>query len=102
MRRATGPGSHRTRRAPRGYCGPLLDQPGAGRAPPGGEIPGGTAEDQASYLEHFRADAIVRDAECIRRELGIERWSVLGQSFGGFCAMTYLSIAPDGLRGAFI
>jgi hypothetical protein len=27
---------------------------------------------------------------------------VLGQSFGGFAAMTYLSFAPDGLREAFI
>jgi pimeloyl-ACP methyl ester carboxylesterase len=58
--------------------------------------------DQAAYLTHFRADAIVRDAELIRRELGVERWSVLGQSFGGFCSMTYLSFAPEGLREAFI
>jgi hypothetical protein len=29
-------------------------------------------------------------------------WSVLGQSFGGFCALTYLSFAPDGLREVFI
>ena len=36
-----------------------------------------------TYLAHFRADSIVRDAEWIRRELGVERWSVLGQSFGG-------------------
>ena len=27
---------------------------------------------------------------------------MLGQSFGGFCAMTYLSFAPEGLREAFI
>jgi pimeloyl-ACP methyl ester carboxylesterase len=38
----------------------------------------------------------------IRQELGVERWSVLGQSFGGFCSMTYLSIAPDGLAEALI
>src|SRR5205807_5607184 len=37
-----------------------------------------------------------------RSELGVDRWSVLGQSFGGFCAMTYLSIAPEGLREALI
>src|ERR1019366_7398373 len=49
------------------------------------------------YLAHFRADSIVADAEWIRRELGVERWSVLGQSFGGFCAMRYLSAAPVGL-----
>ena len=27
---------------------------------------------------------------------------MLGQSFGGFCVTTYLSLAPDGLREAFI
>ena len=27
--------------------------------------------------------------------------SVLGQSFGGFCALTYLSAAPDSLREVF-
>ena len=27
---------------------------------------------------------------------------MLGQSFGGFCAVTYLSKAPDGLAEAFI
>jgi dienelactone hydrolase len=24
------------------------------------------------------------------------KWSILGQSFGGFCALTYLSHAPQG------
>ena len=28
------------------------------------------------------------------------RWTILGQSFGGFCALTYLSIAPEGERAA--
>jgi pimeloyl-ACP methyl ester carboxylesterase len=65
-------------------------------------IPGEAAVDQAAYLTHFRADAIVRDAEQIRRELGVDRWSVLGQSFGGFTSLTYLSIAPEGLREAFL
>ena len=27
---------------------------------------------------------------------------MLGQSFGGFCVCTYLSIAPEGLREAYI
>jgi pimeloyl-ACP methyl ester carboxylesterase len=62
-----------------------------------------TAERQADYLTHFRADSIVLDAELIRRELtGGEPWSVLGQSFGGFCAVTYLSFAPHGMREALI
>jgi pimeloyl-ACP methyl ester carboxylesterase len=80
----------------------LLDQRGTGRSSPIGDIAGDTPEEQAGYMTHFRADSIVRDAELIRRELGVERWSILGQSFGGFCAMTYLSFAPEGLEAALI
>ena len=80
----------------------MLDQRGTGRSTPIGVLPGLTATEQAEYLANFRADAIVRDAEHLRRALGVERWSVLGQSFGGLCAMTYLSIAPEGLREAFV
>jgi pimeloyl-ACP methyl ester carboxylesterase len=80
----------------------LLDQRGTGRSQPIGTLPGLTPEQQAERLTHFRADAIVRDAEWIRRELGVERWSVLGQSFGGLCAVSYLSLAPEGLREALI
>jgi pimeloyl-ACP methyl ester carboxylesterase len=90
-------------RALRDYRVLLLDQRGTGRSTPvGSHIPGATPQEQAAYLAHFRADAIVRDAERIREELGADRWSLLGQSFGGFTSMTYLSIAPDGLREAFI
>jgi pimeloyl-ACP methyl ester carboxylesterase len=80
----------------------MLDQRGTGRSTPIGSLPGLTAQQQAERLTHFRADAIVRDAEAIRGQLAVERWSVLGQSFGGLCAMTYLSLAPEGLREAFI
>jgi pimeloyl-ACP methyl ester carboxylesterase len=80
----------------------LLDQRGTGRSTPVGDLPGMTAEQQAEYLKHFRADSIVQDAELIRRELGVDRWSVLGQSFGGFCAVNYLSRAPEGLAEVFI
>jgi pimeloyl-ACP methyl ester carboxylesterase len=100
--RVTSPPSGWMKRALADYRILLLDQRGTGRSIPIGEIPGDTPADQADYLTHFRADAIVRDAERIRAELGVERWSVLGQSFGGFCTMTYLSIAPEGLREAFI
>jgi pimeloyl-ACP methyl ester carboxylesterase len=80
----------------------LLDQRGTGRSTPIGTLPGMAPEEQAEYLKHFRADAIVRDAELIRAELGVERWSALGQSFGGFCVTTYLSFAPEGLATAFV
>jgi pimeloyl-ACP methyl ester carboxylesterase len=80
----------------------MLDQRGTGRSSPIGTLPGLTGPEQARRLAHFRADAIVRDAEHIRRELGVERWSLLGQSFGGLCVMTYLSFAPEGVREAFV
>jgi pimeloyl-ACP methyl ester carboxylesterase len=80
----------------------MLDQRGTGRSSPIGSLEGLTGREQAQRLVHYRADAIVRDAEHIRRELGIEHWSLLGQSFGGLCAMSYLSIAPEGVREAFV
>jgi pimeloyl-ACP methyl ester carboxylesterase len=80
----------------------MLDQRGTGRSTPiGARLPGGP-EEQAHYLTHFRADSIVADAEAIRRELEIDRWSVLGQSFGGFCVTRYLSAAPGSLREALL
>lgn len=101
--RPTSPPSGWMKRAIEDYRVLLLDQRGTGRSTPvGPEIPGSSPEEQAGYLTHFRADSIVRDAEQIRRELGVERWSVLGQSFGGFTSMTYLSLAPEGLREALI
>lgn len=55
----------------------------------------------SDYLIQFRADSIVRDAEAIRSVLLSSQrdtssdespWGcVLGQSFGGFCILTYLS-----------
>jgi pimeloyl-ACP methyl ester carboxylesterase len=100
--RPTAPPSGWMERALKDYRLLLLDQRGTGRSTPLGDIPGDTPEAQAAYMTHFRADSIVHDAELIRQELGVERWSILGQSFGGFCAMTYLSFAPEGLEGVMI
>ena len=80
----------------------FLDQRGTGRSTPVGDLDGLSAEEQAEYLTHFRADAIVRDAELIRHQLGAEPWAVLGQSFGGFCVVNYLSQAPEGLSAALL
>lgn len=83
----------------------MLDQRGTGLSSPidRKSLPQrGTAEAQGAYLEHFRADSIVADAELIRTALGSGPWSIYGQSYGGFCALTYLSFAPDGLKEALI
>lgn len=85
----------------------LLDSRGNGRSSvvlPRTLARRGSPRAQADYLMRFRADSIVRDAELIRRQLvgDEEPWSVLGQSYGGFCAVTYLSTYPHGLREVFI
>ncbi|MEP7024301.1 MAG: alpha/beta fold hydrolase [Actinomycetota bacterium] len=92
-------------RALKDYRVLLLDQRGTGRSTPANRktLAGLSAQEQASYLAHFRADSIVADAELIRPQLtGGQPWSVLGQSFGGFCTVTYLSFAPHGLHEAFL
>ncbi len=61
-----------------------------------------TPKQQADYLSHFRADNIVRDAEFIREQFGVEKWAILGQSFGGFCSLTYLSLFPNSLLKSYI
>ena len=80
----------------------MLDQRGTGRSSPvsAAALAGRTPAEQASYLTNFRADAIVRDAEAFRMHLGSAPWSVLGQSFGGFTTLAYLSQSPAGLREA--
>jgi pimeloyl-ACP methyl ester carboxylesterase len=85
----------------------LLDQRGTARSSPVNRRTlsqaGLDAQAQADYIALFRADSIVADAELIRQEVtGGQPWSILGQSFGGFCAVCYLSQAPGGLREAFI
>ena len=62
----------------------------------------GDADKQAEFMACMRADSIVRDCEAIRKTLlGPDtKWTALGQSFGGFCIMSYLSLAPEGLKQA--
>jgi len=85
----------------------LLDQRGTGLSKPITHqtiARFSTHREMADYFKHFRADAIVQDAELIRKQLAGEqtRWSILGQSYGGFCAVHYLSAAPQGLREVFL
>jgi len=83
----------------------MLDQRGTGLSTPINRytLPErGTPEAQARYLRQFRAPDIVADAEAIRKGLGSGPWVTLGQSFGGFCTLTYLSFAPEGLAGSMI
>lgn len=78
----------------------LLDQRGTGLSSPVSE-PVGDAPSQAEYLTHLRADEIVEDCEDIRRHLGIQKWAALGQSFGGFTLLRYLSTYPESLSAGY-
>ncbi|CAL3964099.1 hypothetical protein PZA11_001535 [Diplocarpon coronariae] len=94
----------------KGYQMLYLDQRGTGLSTPISAATlalQGDAHRQADYLKLFRADSIVKDCEAIRKTLTedypseLKKWSVFGQSFGGFCVLTYLSKFPHGLREAF-
>jgi pimeloyl-ACP methyl ester carboxylesterase len=110
-----GPGSPAARptglqpwihRATQNYHLLLIDQRGTGRSTPvlAQTLERlGSPQAQADYLKLFRADSIVRDAEVVRAQLaGGTPWALLGQSYGGFCSCTYLSLAPEGVREAYI
>ena len=80
----------------------FLDQRGTGLSTPFGSRADADAamsapETVAEYLTHFRADAIVQDTERFREHLGLEKVSLLGQSFGGFTSLHYLTVAADSL-----
>ena len=82
----------------RGYQVVLLDQRGTGRST---RIDSATPElIRTDVLASLRADEIVADAEALREEMGLDRWDVLGQSFGGFCLMHYLAARPEGVGKA--
>lgn len=66
----------------------------------------GDAE-KAHYISHFGQDSIVRDLESMRQGLSRIasaeiRWTILGQSYGGYISLTYLSMHPEGLQEVFI
>ncbi|KAF8589754.1 alpha/beta-hydrolase [Ramaria rubella] len=95
-----------------GYQTLWLDQRGTGLSTPlSAEVLNTRFNDQeiAEYLKHFRADNIVRDCEAIRNILlghksdpEDQKWTIMGQSFGGFCAITYLSFYSEGLKEVFL
>ena len=70
----------------------MLDQRGTGKSTPvrDEDLERGT-DAVVEHLTHLRADSIVRDAEAMREHLGATTWNTLGQSFGGFTTLAYLS-----------
>ncbi|MDO4820669.1 MAG: alpha/beta fold hydrolase [Rothia sp. (in: high G+C Gram-positive bacteria)] len=83
----------------------LLDQRGTGNSTPLSArviTAQGSPEVQAEFCELFRADSIIADAEVVREFLLADRhdkrWSTMGQSFGGFLTLSYLSFAPQSVK----
>ncbi|MGE7889212.1 alpha/beta fold hydrolase [Bacillus cereus] len=51
-----------------------------------------------SEEEPFELMDLVEDAEELRKALQIEKWSVIGHSFGGYVALLYASIYPSSIE----
>lgn len=89
----------------RDYRVVLVDQRGTGGSTPleAVDVAGLDAAAGADLLALHRADSIVRDLEHVRETLyGGRRWATLGQSYGGFLTLTYLSLAPDALTACYV
>jgi proline iminopeptidase len=65
----------------------LVDQRGTGQSTPHGS------------LRHNRTDYLIADLEAIRARLGIERWGVLGGSWGAALALAYAGQCPQAVTG---
>jgi proline iminopeptidase len=88
-----GPGSgcspfFRTLFDPSAYRAVLFDQRNCGRSTP-------HASDPWADLVANTTDNLLADAERLRERLGIERWLVLGGSWGSTLALAYAETHPD-------
>ena len=95
----------------KGYQVLLLDHRGTGLSTPVGadmlDMIGDT-DAKFEYLKLMRQDNTVRDCEAVRQCLTKDwpeakaKWSIFGQSYGGFVGMSYLSMHPEGLKEVFL
>lgn len=96
----------------RGYQVLYLDHRGTGYSTPVStnmlnQLDGGE-DAQVEYLRLMRQDNTVRDCESVRKVLNKDlsenqaKWSIFGQSYGGFVGLSYLSLHPEGLREVFL
>jgi pimeloyl-ACP methyl ester carboxylesterase len=83
----------------------LVDQRGTGRSSrvQGATIAAMSTADAVAHLLCFRADSIVADLEYLRSTVfGGVKWQTLGQSYGGFITLAYLSLHPEGLSACYV
>lgn len=87
-----GPGSgcqpsHRRLFDPSRFRAVLFDQRGAGRSQP------------ARSREHNNTQHLIADMELVRTALGIERWLVVGGSWGATLGLAYAQAHPERVSG---
>src|SRR5580693_7370345 len=87
-----GPGSgcqpdHRRLFDPERFHAVLFDQRGAGRSRPKGS------------REHNTLSDLIADLEAIREKFALERWMVVGGSWGATLALAYAQAHPDRVTG---
>lgn len=68
----------------------LIDQRGAGASRPRGSV------------RHNRTDRLIDDMEAIRRRLGVERWGVVGGSWGAALALAYAGMHAQRVTGVVV
>lgn len=91
----------------KGYSVLYVDYRGCGGSSPGSFRHFQDDREKASTISHYCQDNIVRDLEAIRLCISAlagkpTKWTILGQSYGGYISLTYLSIHPEGLDEVFI
>ena len=80
---------------PERYRVVLLDQRGAGRSTP-------STQDPATDLSVNTTTHLVADLERLRDHLGVERWLLLGGSWGSTLGLTYAVTHPERVRAVVL
>lgn len=70
----------------------LFDQRGCGRSTP-------NAADTTAALEANTTQHLIDDVERLRRQVGVERWVVLGVSWGSVLGLAYAQAHPESVNG---
>ncbi|MEX2655399.1 MAG: alpha/beta fold hydrolase, partial [Acidimicrobiia bacterium] len=74
------------------HRGVIFDQRGCGRSIP---LASGPDADLSTNTTHH----LIRDTEALRTHLGVDRWIVLGLSWGTTLGLAYAQAHPDRVRG---
>lgn len=80
---------------PERYRAVLFDQRGCGRSTP-------HTSDPATSMAHNRTQHLIADLERLRQHLGIDRWVVVGGSWGSTLGVAYTVRYPERVSGVML